>query len=75
MRGFRTPCFFFCPVNIKKGGVMKVISIFKKHPFDEFCDDLVHPIENNTGKRPTDKVIERCRKVYDSPSAATATLI
>ncbi|MBR3567217.1 MAG: hypothetical protein IKI25_09210 [Bacteroidales bacterium] len=54
---------------------MKVISILKKHPFDEFCDDLVHPIENNTGKRPTDDVIERYRKVYDCPSAATATLI
>lgn len=44
---------------------MKVISIFKKHPFDEFCADLVHLIENNTGKRPTDEIIERCRKVYD----------
>ena len=44
---------------------MKVISILKKQKFDEFAADLVHLIENNTGRRPSDEIIDRCRKVYD----------
>ena len=44
---------------------MKVISILKKHPVDEFAADLVHLIENNTGNVRRTRLLtvaERCTK-------------